>query len=212
MTPSYSSYATFTVDTTHIYGTVVVDGSATCNEEIEHINCNAIRHQGQPSLVIGKTGGKVYGPQVCPTCYVSVSNPQSVPYTAGDTFNVTVEGAVFCSGIGSLIYEAFINAPQLGAGYTLVENKSSPSGFGCETSNGVTMCSFLVAPSCTNTPQWAPQVVDDGPPASSGWYSDYYCTRFSSSQPWSCQAIPDAAIKTADKGPVKCPFYVIVPF
>lgn len=121
------------------------------------------------------------------------------------------DGSAVCSVMGALNSQPTASSPpQLGAGYTLVLNQSSAGGFGCVTNNGVTICSFLVAPSCKNTPQWAPLVVDDSPPGPVGWYSNYACGRWSSSQPWSCLPIPGAAVRTSDTGPVNCPFYVII--
>ncbi|HUO17010.1 MAG TPA: hypothetical protein VMX38_18660 [Verrucomicrobiae bacterium] len=116
-----------------------------------------------------------------------------------------------CPIMGTLLDDVATFSPQLGAGYTLVLNQSPVSGIpgSCETNNGVTICSFLVTASCTNSPQWAPQLVDDAPPASTGWYTYYVCGRPSSSYPWYCHGINASAEKTTDTGPVNCPFYVI---
>jgi len=130
----------------------------------------------------------------------------------GTTFGFQSNAFVDCSCVGG-IFGASFTTPQLGAGYSLVLNISNPAGFDCYTVPilGTIICTFAVTESCTNTPQWAPTLVDDSPPAQAGWITPYTCGRLNSSQPWVCEPIPTAARKTADTGPEYCPFYVITP-
>lgn len=108
MTYDYSSYDTNSFDSTHIYVTAVVDGSATCNNiHIESLNCSAVTHQGQVYVELGNTGGWVYGPKVNPNNYISVSNAQSITPTPGAEYTLNADGAVFCSAAGTVFLEEF---------------------------------------------------------------------------------------------------------
>lgn len=111
MTYSYSSYVQHSNDATHIYATAVVDGSATCNNtHIQSLNCSAIYHQGKVYLTIGNTGGWVYGGQVNPNSYISVTNSQTLTDPAvGTDYTLNADGEVFCSGVAGLVFlEGFL--------------------------------------------------------------------------------------------------------
>jgi hypothetical protein len=153
-----------------------------------------------------------FGPQVFPTTNVSYTYSLVFDALDGVDYDINENNAVFCSFSGTNFIARVFDF-QLGAGYTLVKNLSSASGYNCTTDPilHVTVCDFLVTPSCTNNPQYAPPVVTAGPPALVGWYVKYVCERANSSQPWSCAAIPYTATKTTDTGPVLCPFYPISP-
>jgi hypothetical protein len=105
MTYNYSSYVQYSADATHIYATAVVDGSATCNNiHIQSLNC-AIYHQGKVYLTLGNTGGWVYGAQVNPNSYISVTNSQTLANPADNTdYTVNADEEVFCSGIVGLVF------------------------------------------------------------------------------------------------------------
>jgi hypothetical protein len=173
-------------------------------------------HQGQVFTSVAGHKNDTYGPEVTPNSYLQVSTSVALDSNTDacltDDTGCTGDdnGDVICTEAGEVAFFELV-LPQLGTGYTLVENQSSPAGYDCSTNNGITICDFLVTPSCTNTPQWAPQIVEDGPPAQAGWYSPYVCERGNSSQPWGCLPIPGAATKTPNTGPVYCPFYVITP-
>jgi len=106
MTYNYSSYVHYSADRTHIYATAVVDGSATCNNtHIQSLNCSAIYHQGKVNLTIGNTGGWVYGGQVNPNSYISVTNSQTLANPAFNTdYTLNSAEEVFCSGAVALVF------------------------------------------------------------------------------------------------------------
>lgn len=106
MTYNYSSYVQYGADATHIYATAVVDGSATCNNtHIQSLNCSAIYHQGKVYLAVGNTSGWVYGAQVNPNNYISVTNAKTLDDpTYGTDYAVNSDEEVFCSGVGGLVF------------------------------------------------------------------------------------------------------------
>jgi hypothetical protein len=110
MTPQYSSYVTHSADTTHIYATMVVDGTTTgCSLPPYCINVN---HQGKVYLTLAGTGGWVYGSQVSPPSYLSVSNAQSLAYTPGSDYTEVTEADVYCSGLGHNIF-SYLNSQHI---------------------------------------------------------------------------------------------------
>jgi len=123
MTYDYSAYETHSYDASHIYATAVVDGSATCsNIHIQSLNCSAVTHQGQAYVNLAGTGGWVYGPEVNPNDYISVSNAQSINATAGD-YTLSAEGTVLCSVAGLVFIDSFpVLSFSVGASETLYAN------------------------------------------------------------------------------------------
>ena len=108
MSPEYSSYATFTVDASQpqgpatVYGTVVVDGTTTCQA------CSQYYHYGQAYLALGGVGGYVTGSHVSPTSYISVSNAKTATVALNTNLSVVAQGRVWCSGIATYLYNTLL--------------------------------------------------------------------------------------------------------
>ena len=137
MNPQYSSYVTYSADATHIYVTALVDGTTTgCNLPPYCIN---VYHQGKVYVTLAGTGGWVYGSQVPPSSYLSVSNAQSISATS--TFvQVQTQGEVICSEIGAIFL-------------TAVSISYSATNPNCGGNNGevITVYEGSQTPSCNGT-------------------------------------------------------------
>lgn len=101
MTPAFSSYVTYSVDSSNnIYSTVLVDGSANIHTSEYCSIPYGTTHKGMAYNKLGSTGGAVYGPGVCPSCYISVSNSQQIAADQGVIYVENDEEDVQCSDIG----------------------------------------------------------------------------------------------------------------
>lgn len=113
----YASYNDYSTDDTNIYTSVVVDGQGemTINggDGCGSINYGSIVHWPQAVNIIsipGNTtyvGGTLSGSQVCPDCYLSVTNNQSVAATPGVGYNFESVGMVVCSLAGEIFVASF---------------------------------------------------------------------------------------------------------
>jgi hypothetical protein len=100
MTKNYSIYATASADTTHIYTSVVTDGSASCTPSLA-CPCNTATHTPKAYNKIGTVGGWGTGTPQCVNCYLSYTNNQSIVATAGVAFPFQASGEVSCSIVGT---------------------------------------------------------------------------------------------------------------
>lgn len=101
MTYHYSSYAATSADASHIYTSVVVDGSGTCENTIE-CNCSAAIHTPKAYNKIGSAGGWTTFNSTCPACYFSDSNNESIVATPGVVYPFLNQAQVLCSFAGTV--------------------------------------------------------------------------------------------------------------
>lgn len=110
--PNYASYNNISTDGTNIYTSVVVDGSGEMifngGNGCGSINYGTIVHWPAALNVISIPGSSTYvggilsGSQVCPDCYLSETNNQSVAATPGADYNFESDGMVICSLAGEI--------------------------------------------------------------------------------------------------------------
>ncbi len=99
MIPEYTAYASTSIVGNTINTSVTVQGYAVI---FPSAGCNlqGVTHQGRAYNKISNTGGWVYGPNVCPSCFISVSNNQSLSGALGGTYPFSWQGVVYCSKAG----------------------------------------------------------------------------------------------------------------
>jgi hypothetical protein len=100
MTKNYSMYATASADTSHIYTSVVTDGSASCTPSLA-CPCNTATHTPESYNKIGTVGGWGTGTPQCVNCYLSYTNNQNTVATAGVAYPFQASGEVNCSIVGT---------------------------------------------------------------------------------------------------------------
>jgi hypothetical protein len=108
----YASYYDYSTDGTNIYTSVVVDGQGEMNisngNGCSMIDYGSIVHWPQGLNVISIPGTSTYvggvlnGSQVCPDCYLSETNSQSIAATPGIGYTFNWGNAVICSLAGQI--------------------------------------------------------------------------------------------------------------
>lgn len=118
MTSEYSSYISYSTNpdlnnpnTATVYSTVVVDGYAAIHTSEYCQIAPGTTHHGYVSNVLGSTGGGLSGPNVCPGCYISVSNSQQIAADAGVIYIEDSEATILCSAIGDIF--SSVGTPKL---------------------------------------------------------------------------------------------------
>jgi len=119
-TDDYAMYTAVSRDGTNIYTSVLVDGSGTMNITGGQ-GCGSINYSGAVHTPIavnvitapnGATvGGGLAGEGLCPTCYLSVTNNQSVAATSGVEYTFSSAGAVDCSFVGMIFDVSLPSSP-----------------------------------------------------------------------------------------------------
>jgi hypothetical protein len=94
-TISYGVYTAASADTTHIYTSVVTDGSA--NMVNYPYFCGTPTHQPQTYNLLNGVGGWHYGVASCASCYISDTNNQSIVAIPGTEYSWSSGGQVYCS-------------------------------------------------------------------------------------------------------------------
>lgn len=103
MNPVYSFYVIATGSGGDITTYVEVYGYA----QVLPPNCGAqYIHTGAAYNKISNTGGWLFGPPVCPSCYIMVQNNQNLSGTPGSTYPFNYEGKVTCSRVG-VVYDNY---------------------------------------------------------------------------------------------------------
>jgi hypothetical protein len=117
MTPQYSSYASYTMDSSfNVYQTVVVDGQTTgsctytytCGQYGQQCTgtipgCSTAVHTPSIYNVIGSVGGWSTGPGQSPWTYMSYQTTVSANVQPGQEVQGRWEGKVACSSAGTLL-------------------------------------------------------------------------------------------------------------
>jgi hypothetical protein len=102
-TTNYATYVSVSGDETNIYTSVLVDGSGSMNitggNGCSQINYSYIKHFPIAVNVIygpnnSSVGGEQTGEAQCPSCYLSYTNYQSMPYdqTGNSQYNFCICG------------------------------------------------------------------------------------------------------------------------
>jgi hypothetical protein len=189
MTPQYSRYLNQSADQTYLYLTAAVDGTTTgCNYPPYCIN---VYHTGKVYLKVGSTGNWVYGSQVNPANYLSVSNAQTIQFVQGQVYSETDEEDVYCSGLGHNIF-SFPQTAQVEVAVTQAVWPGSPPPV-C----GLISCVYPTQNSCISRPDASIAAVRSGdfPGATRlTWITLTPCIRFSWPGPWSCAGVAFAQL------------------
>lgn len=102
MTPEYSTYASYALDSGgHIYSTVVLDGSTQIGNT-EYCNLSGVTHTPQIRNALGSSSGTVQGSPVSPSAYISISNTQEILAMPGTNYDEAFAADVYCSAVGTL--------------------------------------------------------------------------------------------------------------
>jgi hypothetical protein len=151
MTKNYSVYGTASADSSHIYTSVVTDGSASCTPSLS-CPCNSATHTPKSYNKIGTTGGWGTGTPQCVNCYWSYTNNQSIVATAGVPYPFQANGEVDCSLVGAFF------AASLGPGITEAEHPNCGSG------NGQTITIFTppLSQTCNGTTAYTAEMSVEG--------------------------------------------------
>ncbi len=132
MTPEYEAYASVSVSGTTIYTSATIQGYAVIQPSAG-CSLNGVTHQGQAYNMLSTTGGWVYGPSQCPSCFISVSNNQSIVASPGVTYPFTWDGLVHCSKAGTFFSRggsSRVDAPTISGPDTVwYFNGQSPSAY-----------------------------------------------------------------------------------
>jgi hypothetical protein len=97
MSPNYSTYVTYSIDSNHnIFSAAVVDGSTT-----GEIPFPTVKHQGRVYNKLGSANGWVYGPMQPAASYISITNTQEIINAQpGVNYPNSMEGDINCSIAG----------------------------------------------------------------------------------------------------------------
>jgi len=95
----YDVYTTVSIVQTTIYTSVTVDGYASMPPSAG-CSLQGVTHQGAAYNLLSTTGGWVYGPTQCPSCYINVSNNQNIKGSPGVAYPFHWQGQVKCSKAG----------------------------------------------------------------------------------------------------------------
>jgi hypothetical protein len=99
-TPNYSSYRSYTFDTSSVTQTVTVSGSTTINQACMTMMTSA-HHWVNVTNQVGSYGGVTASPSVCPWCYLSYSTSVTAPnISAGVQVQTSEEEVYWCSQAG----------------------------------------------------------------------------------------------------------------
>jgi hypothetical protein len=150
MTPAYSTYNTLsmshTTSTVYLNSNVVVDGT-TYIVASRYCNLSGAYHRGVVTNILNGVGGQLWGPEITPSGYISVTNPQEFIWTGIIYANTTV-GEVLCSFLGALFN--ITHARKLEAAWTKEESLETESN--CFWLNGplsIMNCNIDSVPLCT---------------------------------------------------------------
>jgi hypothetical protein len=101
----YDVYTSVSLVQTTIHTAVTTDGYAIMNPSA---SCNVVgvTHQGAAYNLISTTGGWVYGPKVCVTCHITVTNNQSFNGSPGVRYPFNWQGQVICSKVGTFFSQS----------------------------------------------------------------------------------------------------------
>lgn len=182
---------------THIYTSVVVDGTSTGNCPVG-CDCAGIQHYASVENTLGSTGGWITGSRVPWNGYVDTENDQSIQATYNTTYDFVSDGRVTCTAAG-VLYDAasilnYVNLKRTVGQNTLGSTVVSPNR----------LCGMT--PACTNTTSpacGAPSFTYQCPESEScpGYvFSAFVAVRLSTSSPWTCSLVGS----TVTTGPGTC--------
>lgn len=108
MGTGYSTYSNYTADGNgNIYVNAVVDGAASCPQQIEHINCATVRHYGVVSITLNGVTTTTTGNQVSPSSYISVGTTGTITGVVdGVDYVVNGTAQVQCTAVGVVFQES----------------------------------------------------------------------------------------------------------
>lgn len=174
---SYSMYISGSSDGTHIYTSVLTEGSGSgspslgCNYPNAHHNISSYNK-------VGGTGGWVYGNPGYMTGYQSVENDQDIVGAPGVLYDFSSEGLVVCTVFGTLFSSAFDGKVGESVGNFV---NGGPGGI---YTGG---CLFkLSCPAGTSSKCAPPSVSAQGSDCSYPYDHEYYLTWTPTGKPTEC--------------------------
>jgi len=178
MTKNYSSYETESQDGTgHIYSSVLIDGSATCEQTIE-CPCNSATHTPKSFNHLGSVGGWGSGTPQCVNCYLSYQNNESISATLGTDYLFQASTEVVCSIVGAFYNGFFPNLYISLADTTLQTVRDNGNGI-CTTNPD---CTGNITPRCLGPGT----IVHDGIPCQPGFFCMTLAVRTSLTGSYTC--------------------------
>jgi hypothetical protein len=148
MIKNYSSYQTESTDGQgHIFTSVLVDGSATCEQTLE-CPCNSATHKPEALNQLGSVGGWGSGSAQCVSCYLSYQNNQSISASNGPEFLFQSATQVVCSIVG-VFYAAEWPFGYISLAYTKEKTTVDDQRGHCYS---VPICSNTTTPRCVISP------------------------------------------------------------
>ena len=185
MSQNYSSYQSESGDATHIYTSVLVDGSGTCNPTPD-CPCGSATHTPKAYNKLSSAGGWGSGSPQCVSCYLSYQNNQSIAATAGTDYVFQATGEVVCSIFGVYF---FLQFPGVHVSIANTKEETTTPGLN-------TWCPST--PICANTtnPRCKVSSIYEGSnqPCHAAHWCEFIATSSSGTAPYSCYLLncPDA--------------------
>jgi hypothetical protein len=187
MTPEYSSYLTWSLDSNNvIYSTAVVDGSTIVHTSEYCSISPSVYHQASIKNTLGSVGGTYeYSPRTAPAGYISLSDAQDLPSVPSDVYNDSIVIYVGCSAIGQLYYFSLSQYIESAGTY----DKATGPGTYDGTFGGNPVYIYNVKNYCSNgTPDYNPSSLSVNEPnakTDTYFYATAILYRYSTTSNWS---------------------------